>query len=140
MKISKVLGLAGICLLSAACGGGGSNGSDAIVFEGELTQGGSTEHAERRLKHGAGEPIENVKICALGRCSTTDSEGNYGFIAPSDFKGGDVLFEVEGHGILASTVVSVPDSAKDVFVHFETSAKTEVHVHELLIDGVAVEG
>jgi hypothetical protein len=138
MKISKVVILLGITVLSA-CGGSGGGDSDGIVFEGELTQGTAVDHSARNVKHGENEAIESVKICALGRCSTTDGAGLFGFAGPSDFKGGDVLFSVDGHGILAEEVVNIPSGAKNVNIHFETSEKTEVHLHHLIIDGVAVD-
>lgn len=138
MKISKAIVLLGISALSA-CGGSGGGDSDGIVFEGELTQGAAVDHSARNVKHGANEPIESVKICALGRCSTTDGEGLFGFAGPSEFKGGDVLFSVDGHGILAEEVVNIPSGAKNVNIHFETSEKTEVHLHHLIVDGAAVD-
>ena len=138
MKIIKKFIFLAACLLGAACGGGGGSDSDGIIFEGELTQGEAVEHAARGFKHGAGEPIGEVAVCALGRCSTTDSKGLYGFVGPKDFTGGDILFTVEGHGIQASSVVNVPSTAKSVYLHFETSASTEVHVHHMTVDGSEV--
>jgi len=139
MKISTFLFLLGLCVVSA-CGGSGGGDSDGVIFEGQLTQGAAVDHAASRVKHGEGEPLEIVKVCALGRCSTTDGQGMFGFVGPSEFKGGDVLFTIDGHGILASQLIQVPESAKDVFVHFESSASDEVHIHHLMVDGVTVSG
>jgi len=125
----------GLSLVSACGGSSGGHSSEAVVFEGQLTQGAEVDHAASRVKHGASEPIENVKVCALGRCSTTDGEGQFGFAGPDDFQSGDVLFSIEGHGIVAEKLVSVPE-AKNIFIHFESSASTEVHLHHLLADGV----
>ena len=122
----------------SACGGSGGDSSDGIVFEGELTQGAEDSHTAR-TKHGEGEGIEDVKICALGRCSTTDGTGMFGFSAPDSYTGGDVEFTISGHFTEAKVVVSVPTNAKDVFIHFEKHSSTEVIVHHLMIDGVRID-
>ncbi len=136
MKICKALMALGLGFVSA-CGGSGGSSNDVVV-EGLLTQGASVTHEVSRLKHGEAEPLEEVKICALGICSTTDGEGQFGFAAPSNFSGGDVLFSVDGHGILAETIVNLPEG-KDVFVHLETSHSSEVHLHHVIVDGVRIE-
>jgi len=136
----KLLYLLALVVLNACGGssGGGDDNLDTKVFEGQLTQGAAIAHTNRNVKHGENEPIENVKICAAGRCSTTDGQGNFGFSAPAEFKGGDVLFTMDGHGILAEKVVNIPTSAKNIFIHFESSNKSEVHLHHMEIDGVQV--
>ncbi len=133
--------LLGSLLLAAACGGGSSGGgsNNTKIIEGLLTQGQAVVHSEARIKHGENQPLEEVKICALGRCSTTDGQGNYGFSAPEDFQGGDVLFTVDGHGILAETTVNIPSTGTDIFIHLQSSSKSEVRLHHILVDGVAVE-
>jgi len=137
MNSKSILLFAGILL--SACGGSDGDGADSKVFEGQLTQGSAVDHAARLVKHGENEPIEDVKICALGRCSTTDGQGMFGFSAPENFKGGEVLVSVDGHGILAETVVNIPNSGKNIFIHLESSTKTEVHLHHLMVDGTEVD-
>jgi hypothetical protein len=118
-----------------ACGG--SSGNDGIVFQGELTQGGVAAHSmSLSAKHGAGEKIEMVEICALGECSTTDDGGNWGFVAPEVFTGGAVEFSIKGHGIDTLVSLTVPEGAQDVFVHFERGEGSSVKVHHLVVDGV----
>ena len=122
--------------------GGSSNNSSGILIEGQLTQGESAAHdvANGLEKiHGAGENIESVEICALGECSTTDSAGNWGFIAPESFNGGDVSFSIAGHGIDASAVVSIPQNSQNVFIHFEHGEANEITLHHFTVDGVEVE-
>jgi hypothetical protein len=103
-----------------------------MLIEGKLTEGGGTAH--KLFKHSAGETIEDVKICALGSCSTTDSMGQWGFSAPKSFKGGEVLFSIDGHGINTKTAVDIPMDAKEVFVHFEHNDGM-VKVHHMDVDG-----
>lgn len=128
-----------VFLLISACGGNGWDNGSGKIFEGLLTQGETVDHAKIFFKHAQDEPIEEVKICALGRCSTTDGQGNFGFSAPDNFLGGAVLFTVDGHGILAETTITIPEAGSNVFIHLQSSEKTEVHLHHLLVDGVAVE-
>lgn len=127
-----------VLLFVSACGGSGGDSSGGIVFEGELTQGPTDSH-EARIKHGADEQIEEVQICALGRCSTTDGKGAFGFSAPDSYTGGDVEFSVSGHSTEAKVVVPVPMNAKDVFIHFQKESTSIVHLHHLTVDGVDVD-
>lgn len=139
MKMNKLLVFFGLSLVSACGGGSGGGGSsESVVFEGQLTQGATANHSASRVKHGAPEPIENVKVCALGRCSSTDGEGQFGFVAPDDFRSGEVLFSIDGHGKLAETIVSIPE-AKNIYIHFESSTATDLHVNNLTADGVQSE-
>lgn len=139
MSIRKILSLSLASFTAvylSACGG--SSGNDGIVFQGELTQGEvAVAHSmEFSLKHGAGEKIEMVEVCALGECSTTDSGGNWGFVAPEVFTGGAVEFSIKGHGIDTLVSLDVPEGARDVFVHFERGKGSMVKVHHLMVDGV----
>jgi hypothetical protein len=120
--------------LMVGCGGSSSN--DGMVFQGQLTQGGAVAHAAAAEKHGAGQNIENVEICALSECSTTDADGNWGFVVSDSFIGGSVEFSINGHGIQTSASIDVPEGTQDVFVHFENRGKNGVMVHHLMIDGV----
>lgn len=114
----------------------GSSSNDGMVFQGQLTQGSQASHSEASAKHAAGENIENVQVCALGECSMTDDGGNWAFVAPEVFVGGPVEFSIDGHGIQTTASLSVPEGAKDVFIHFERQGKNTVVVHHLMIDGV----
>jgi hypothetical protein len=137
MKIIKLLSLISLAGLFACNGGSSSN--SGMMFTGSLTQGDSVEHsANLNLRHGAGENIESVQVCALGECSTTDVNGTWGFAVTEDFKGGPVLFSLDGHGISTTAVVDVPELAEEVFVHFQNEA-TGIVVHHMSVDGVEVE-
>ena len=127
-----------------ACGGGSDGDTKSlVVFEGELTQGMGETHADRQdlnfVKHAPGEGIEDVQICALGKCSKTDANGSFGFGAPESYDGGEVEFSVSGHFTEAKQVINVPVGAKNVFIHFEKHSSSEVHIHHLMIDGKEVE-
>jgi hypothetical protein len=137
MRIKKLsFLLISLTVLSLSACGGSSN-SSGIVFQGELTQGDVAAHASvPSAKHGVGEKIGMVEICALGECSTTDDGGNWGFIAPESFTGGPVEFSISGHGIQTLVSLMVPDGARDVFVHFERGAGSMVEVHHLVVDGL----
>lgn len=127
-----------LLLFVGACGSSGGDSSDGVVFEGQLTQGPEDSHSAR-IKHGEDEPIEEVQICALGRCGTTDGKGTFGFSAPDSYTGGDVNFTVSGHNTEASVVVPVPMNSKDVYVHLEKHSSSKVIVHHLEVDGVRVD-
>ncbi len=140
---TKFLTILGVLMLNA-CGGGG--GSDGKVFEGLLTQGEGISHSQRLgslkqeySKHGEDQAIEEVKVCALGRCSSTDSNGTFGFSGPSEFKGGDILFTFEGHGIVAEKVINIPEAANSVFIHFETNGSDKVSLHHMDVNGARVD-
>ncbi|HMO01451.1 MAG TPA: hypothetical protein PKD37_04830 [Oligoflexia bacterium] len=122
-----------ITLLLTSCGG--SSSDSGILLKGKLTEGGGAHHSAM-LKHAPGQPIEEVKICALGRCSTTDLQGLWGFFAPSDFNGGPALFLIDGHGIKAQTAVTVPtvNDGESVFIHFERRSDSDVIVHHIDIE------
>lgn len=121
--------------LLAACGGGGSSDS-GILIEGTLTESGGAGHSNSvALKHSDGQRIENVQICALGECSTTDSEGQWGFVAGEGFAGGDVLFTLEGHGIASTSAVKIPGGASDVFIDFQHVEGGAVEAEHVTVDG-----
>ena len=127
--------------LCISCGGGGSSSSDGMVIQGTLIQGAEVAHAERleaQVLHSASEPIENVEICALGECSRTDASGQWGFALSDAFTGGDVLFSIDGHGIADELSISIPQGAREVMVELENGEGAQVHVHEMIVDGVSV--
>jgi hypothetical protein len=84
-------------------------------------------------KHSAGQRIGDVKVCVLGECSITDSEGQWG-VNVSDFTGGDVAVVLDGHGISATVSTNIPASAKEVQMDLDHKGD-EVTISKLLIDG-----
>lgn len=121
-----------------ACGGGGS-AEDGMLLEGTLVQGAESSHGRLLLRHSAGEHIGEVRVCALGECSVTDDEGQWGFVAPDSYRGGPVSFSFDGHGITATTTVEVPEGTREAVVHFEHSAGS-VTVRQLQADGLDLAG
>ena len=120
----------------SACSGGGSSDSGMLI-EGSLTEAGGASHSRIvQPKHSAGQRIENVEICALGECSVTDGEGQWGFVAGEGFAGGAVLFTIEGHGIDTSTVVNIPAGANDIFLDLAHLPGGVVHAQHITVDGV----
>jgi hypothetical protein len=137
--MKKILALTLLLTLTTltACGGGGS-GSSGTVIEGTLTQKGSVVHSEKtanivNAKHSDGERIGDVKVCILNECSITDDNGQWG-VNVNDFTGGDLPITLDGHGINASTKISLPASAKDVSVDLGRNANN-ITVEKLMIDG-----
>jgi hypothetical protein len=122
-------------LVTFVVAGCGSSSSGGVYFNGTLTQGGSEAHVGVEHRHSAGQNIENVEICALGECSTTDGNGAWAFEAPDPFQGGTVEFTIRGHGIDTTQSVDVPADANEVFVHFQREGANTVFVHHLMIDG-----
>lgn len=125
-------------LLSAAltaCGGGSSD--SGMLIEGTLTEAGGAGH-DRVLTHAhsAGQRIENVQVCALGECSVSDAQGQWGFVAGSNFAGGEVAFSIEGHGISTTSVVDIPAGANEVFIDFQHVEGGAVEAHHVTADGV----
>jgi hypothetical protein len=129
----KYIGISILMLCLVSCGGGGSS-SQGMLIEGTLIQGEQSSH-KVLYKHASNEPLENVTICALGECSTTDSKGQWGFVAPETFNGGDILLSVNGHNIAASTIVSLPPNANEVVMELIHSAGA-IKLEHLTIDGV----
>lgn len=123
-----------ICALLNACGGGSSD--SGMLIEGTLTEAGGANHAHSLvLKHSVGQRIEGVTVCALGECSTTDSEGQWGFVAEENFTGGDVLFTINGHGIDATTTVSIPEGANEVMLDFQHVEGGHIEAQHITADG-----
>jgi hypothetical protein len=120
-----------IVSICAACGGGSSDGT---VFQGTVTEQG-TGHSSMAigLKHSSGQRIGDVKVCVLGECSITDSEGQWG-VNVSNFVGGDVAIVLDGHGISATVSTNIPASAKEVYMDLDHEGD-EVTITKLLIDG-----
>lgn len=117
-----------------ACGGGSSD--SGMLIEGTLTEAGGAHHVQASiLRHSVGQKIENVEICALGECSTTDGEGQWGFVAGNQFSGGDVLFSVNGHGIETTTVVNIPSGANEVFLDLQHVEGGHIEAHHITVDG-----
>jgi hypothetical protein len=129
------IALSFLSLLTFVVAGCGSSSSDGIYFHGTLTQGGAEAHAGVGHRHLAGQNIENVEICALGECSTTDGNGSWAIEAPESFNGGAVEFSINGHGINTTQSLDVPADVNEVFVHFQREGSNTVFVHHLMIDG-----
>lgn len=123
-----------LLFLSACSGGGGGDSDNGVIFQGTLVQGEDETHS--RLAHDAGEAIGEVQVCALGECSTTDGNGQWGFRveqAPTEFE-----MSVVGHEIDSKWTVIIPSTAKDVMIELENHADG-VHAHSVIADGVEVE-
>jgi protein TonB len=56
-----------------------------------------------------------------------------------EFKGGDILFTFEGHGIVAEKVINIPEAANSVFIHFETNGLDKVSLHHMDVNGARVD-
>jgi hypothetical protein len=131
-----------VCILLACltigCGSG-SSGSN-ILIEGTLTEGAGIIHSSMHqlrnescwLKHSAGQRIEEVEICALGKCSTTNLEGEWGFFV-SEIAVSPVEFSIKGHGIDTFVAVELEQANRHVFIHFE-HVEGAVSVHHMFID------
>lgn len=120
----------GSSLALSACGGS-SSGNDDLLIQGTLKQGSSAGHSAELalpLKHGAGEPIEEVQICAAGDCTITDLEGKFGLVVDQAVAGTEVLFDINGHGIDTQTVVAIPSGVSEFEVELERHGD-EVHSH-----------
>ena len=139
LSLFSTVVLAGSAVLVAGCGGGSSSDSDSgTLISGSLNQGAEAAGHGLALKHGAGEHIESVQICALGGCSTTDVEGQWGFVTAETFEGGDVEFTVRGHGIDTRSMVTLPGGAGEIVIAFE-HLDGVVTAETITADGAAVE-
>jgi hypothetical protein len=125
-----------VCVLTCMACGGGSSGSSGMLIEGTLTEGAGTAHT-RSIKHGAGEFLEEVNVCAVGQCSRTDGRGQWGFMVPEETKGSEVQFSFQGHGINTTTLVAIPLEANELFIHFEHN-NSHVIAHHMEVNGVRV--
>ncbi len=135
MKLNKFTTLITLGLILASCGGGSSSDS-GVIIEGTLTEaGGAAHNTSLNLKHSSGQTIENVEVCALGECSTTDGEGQWGFGIQNKLAGGDIQFTIKGHGIDTQTVVSLPSSANSVFIDFKHVEGGLVNADHVTVDG-----
>lgn len=134
-KVTQLITLTLVTILIiSGCGGGSSD--SGMLIEGTLTQGTGGAHAEAlNFKHDDGERIDGVEVCALGECSPTDDAGQWGFVAGSDFSGGDVLFSFNGHGIDTGTVLHIPEGATDVVIDFRHTADGTVVAEHVTVDG-----
>lgn len=120
----------------SACGGGGGSSDSGMLIEGTLTEAGGAGHDRKLIyAHTSGQRIENVEVCALGKCSTSDAQGQWGFVAPDSFNGGDVEFSIDGHGITTTSVVNIPAGASDVFIDFQHVEGGAVEAHHITVDG-----
>lgn len=128
------IALACSTFLLNACGGGSSSNNEDILIEGKITEGLGTEYSSR-TKHGPGEGIEDVMICALGTCSRTDQLGQWGFLVSKKSFDSEILFDIDGHGIKTNTLVKLTHAAKEAYIHFENNAG-KVIVHHMEINGV----
>ncbi len=120
-----------ICSIQAC--GGSSSGSGGVLIEGILTEGSGTDH-NSRIKHGANESIEEVMVCALGKCSRTDGKGQWGFYIEEENFEHTVLFSVDGHGINTTVTLSFPHDTNEAFIHFEHN-HGKVIIHHMNING-----
>jgi hypothetical protein len=119
------------------CGGASGGG---IVVEGTLTEAGGASHNPTTLfrhssglfRHSSGQRIGNVEICALGECSTTDDEGQWGLVFPEETAGNEVLFTITGHGIDTTMVTILPAGKPNILLALQHVAggKIEVSSHE----------
>lgn len=126
----KCLAISSLALLFSACGGSGSGDDSRVLLQGTLTENGGAEHSRTAfLRHGAGARIGAVEICGLGECFTTDDDGQWLILLPEEFKGGEVLLTVNGHGIASSVVVSLPGGITEALVELS-------HVEGGLIEAV----
>lgn len=128
--------LLGLALFTfGACNSGGGGGE--VVLQGKLMQGGVAAHSDAKQqmipKHGAGVPLDEVQVCALGVCSTTDSEGQWGFAVGKDGARGEVLFTFSGH-IKGTSVVSFPESFSEAEITFVNMGNGMVEAEETVFD------
>ncbi len=131
-KLFPVMSAALLSLLFLSACGGSSSNDKSVIIEGDLNQGASSDH--KLFKHSEGEHIGEVEICALGECSTTNTEGEWGFATSEDLNGNEVSFKFTGHGIDTTTIVKIPDAEENVLIKFVHSANV-VTIAEMLVDG-----
>ena len=136
MKISLRIIFVSIGFFCASCGGSGGSSDSGNLIEGTLTEAGGAGHTSVLLKHSSGQYIENVKICALNQCSTTDKDGQWGFILGENFPGGNTTFTVSGHGIETSSVIEIPAGANEVFLDLQHVEGGLVKAEHITVDGV----
>ena len=109
-----------------------------MLITGTLTEaGGDTHSTGLSLIHSSGERIQGVQVCLLGECSKTDSEGQWGMVAPEAFLGGHVEISVSGHGIEGGVLAHVPEGAHEVSLTLEHVADGSVTIESMQVDGMA---
>lgn len=134
MKLLRCTSFVLLALTLTACGG--SSSDSGTLIEGTLTEAGGAGHRiAALLRHSEGARIEDVVICALGECSVTDGEGQWGFVIPGNFPGGDVLFTIEGHGIDTESTFSIPANASEVVLDLVHVAGGLVTATHMTVDG-----
>lgn len=134
-KIFNIILLGGFVFISA-CGGSSSSDSGTLI-EGTLTEAGGAAHTSVLLtKHSEGELIAGVTVCALGECSVTDEQGHWGFVLNEKYAGGEVLFDINGHGIESKSIVEITAGAEEVFIDFQHVETGAVEASHVTIDGV----
>lgn len=136
-KLNLLTKVAFFCstLFLGACGGGGSSNS-GMVIEGTLTEaGGAADLGALNFKHSERERIEEVEVCALGKCSITDGAGQWGFQVGEDFTGGEAEFSFKGHGIDTTSVVAIEPGANDIFLDFQHLPGGHVEAVHITNDG-----
>ncbi len=127
MQIFKTKSLFLMTILALAACGGSSSSDSGILLEGTLDQGSTETHSKNlNLRHSAGEHLENIEVCALGKCSITDGEGQWGFVTSASTLAGEVLFTFKGHGIDTATAVAINSTGADVSIAFINEGGTVV--------------
>ncbi len=122
-----------LLLSTAACSG--SSSDSGTLIQGTLTEAGGADHAARFLRHETGEHIDGVEICALGECSTTDAEGQWGFVVNT--KNVDkALFTVKGHGINTTAVIEITPEADTITIALDHVAGGHIEPSSIKVDGV----
>jgi len=126
-----------ICLSACGGGGGGSDTSTSrtMTLTGEVEQGDINANL-------SGAPVKNtelsgVEVCVLGKCITTDNDGEYKLTvdAPS---GGSVLeFKLRGRGINTEIPIRVNADTinADVTFLYDSSQKL-VRAIQVQLNGV----
>jgi len=131
--IRTVLMFLCIFAFQEGCGSGAGDNSD-LVLEGRVVQGDKVA-SSHRVKHASGAPLEKLNVCAIERCSTTDSNGLFGFSIPRNFSGESIQVSVRGHGIDATFVINYPKGVEVLNLGLESDSSKDVHIEEIFADG-----
>jgi len=125
-----------LAMVVAGCGSSSSSSEGGVLLEGTLTEGGGATHGSRLvLRHDVGQRIENVQICALGRCSITDDDGQWGFYVNQDSYG-VTGFTVNGHGIDAGFEADLTGVAGEAVFDLEHVEGGAVKIARMWLDGI----
>lgn len=128
------LGIA-LALVVAGCGGSSSSSEGGVLLEGTLTEGSGATHGARLvLRHAAGQRIEDVQICALGRCSVTDDDGQWGFYV-NQASYGITGFAVTGHGIDAGFEADLTGVTSEGVFDLEHVEGGQIKIARMWLDG-----